>query len=614
MTKKVTSIFKHAFAITIVSFVVVAAGTLGYILWQTNQHRAMVEKAREERQQMSERIWNAKSENFKNAVRDNSAWDDLVDFTEKHSKQPDDSAWLEDNFGYMLDSYTASMVAIFDMKGERLYSKIAEGYENFDFFSMDFVFFSKKFKETGLIDFYMYEDSVLMEFFGASITSSADNDHTASPKGFLLLSREIDDEVINDYRVSVGALKAEIINTQDAPAHDDINIVISTNFNNYKNGHEAVMRSVFENSVEKFFDDMKPAFGLFALLCVIAMANIIVFMRNNMMSPLSKISDSLSESDPTVISDLATKKNEFGQIAEMLQEFFMQQEEVKMQNETLVLQSEEIRCINDDLSNQKNQLAEVNRQLTDSIEYAGRIQRSAVTPMETITAMFHDSMVIYLPRNIVSGDWYYMAQHSGKKVVIEADCTGHGVPGSLLSMLGINAVKDILKTMEINGEQILPEIVLDRMRMTIKTTLIKQTDDTMSMSDGMDMSIAVIEPDHSKMRFAGANQSLFIMRNTEITKLKGNRMPIGDYVRETPFEGIDFALQRGDAIFFMSDGIKDQISPEMEKFKWMRLEAFLIEHSTLPMPLLGTKLVQTITKWQGDMEQVDDMTMIGFRV
>ncbi|MBR2200625.1 MAG: SpoIIE family protein phosphatase [Bacteroidales bacterium] len=613
--KRSRSIFKHALAITIVTFVVVGVGTAGYILWQMQQHRDMVAAAHQEREDMADRIWKAKTENFQNAVRDNSAWDDLVDFTENYGKQPDDSAWLEDNFGYMLSSYTAAMVAIFDVNGRCLYSKVADGYEDFDFFSLDFLIFSKKFKETGLTDFYMYKDDVLMEFFGASITTSADNEHHGTPKGFLLLCREIDDEVIEDYRISVGA-KSTVISVQhhDSPSNNSEDIIVTKSFNNYNNHSEAYICSFFENTVEKFFDEMKPVFGIFALLCVIAMINLLVFMRHKMMKPLSLISESLSDSDPTIINDLAKKKNEFGQIALMLQKFFMQQEEVKIQNETLVLQSEEIRSINDDLNQQKNDLAKVNLQITDSIEYAGRIQRSAVSQIETVRELFPDSMVIYLPRDIVSGDWYYVAQLRNKKVVVEADCTGHGVPGSLLSMLGISALKDILSMMEINDEAIRPETVLERMRTTIKKTLIQQSDDIMSMNDGMDMSIAIIENDNSSLRFAGANQALFIMRDAEIIKLKRNRMPIGNYVRETPFEGEDFALQKDDVLVFMSDGIKDQTNADMEKFRWMRLEAFLIENSALPMPVLGEKLVQTISQWQGDTEQVDDMTMIGIRV
>ena len=614
--KKFTSLLKQVLRITTVTLAAMIVGIFGYMFWQTHQHKDIVKAARAEREQMADRIWKAKSENFQNAVRDNSAWDDLVDFTENNGKSEIDSAWLEDNFGYMLESYNASMVSIFDVNGKKLYSKISDEYEDFDFFALDFIIFSNKFKENGLTNFYMYRDNVLMEFFGATITTSADNHHTLSPKGFLLLCREINSDVIEDYRVSVGALAAGI--TEEDGSEDDeedgSSIVIFKKLNNYTNGQEVYMRSVFDNSVEQFFSEMKPVFGIFALLCVIAMANILLFMSKNIMTPLSLISKSLSTSNPTVIVPLKEKNNEFKQIAEMLEEFYMQQEEVKIQNETLVLQSEEIRSINDDLQQQKNDLAEVNFQITDSIKYAGRIQRSAVSQIDNINKIFPDNTVIYKPRDIVSGDWYYVARHQDKIVVVEADCTGHGVPGALLSMLGISAFKDIINAIDIKGEEILPEVLLDRMRDTIKSSLSENSSDSMSMSDGMDMSVGVFTSDCSSLRFAGANQSLFIMRDEEIIKLKGNRMPIGNYIKEHAFAGETIALQKGDALFFMSDGLKDQTNPDMEKFRWMRIEAFIIENSKLPMRQLGDKLLQTIAEWQGDTEQVDDMTMIGIRI
>ena len=122
--------------------------------------------------------------------------------------------------------------------------------------------------------------------------------------------------------------------------------------------------------------------GIFALLCILAMAYPLMFMSREIMNPLTLISKSLSTSNPTAIAPLKGKNNEFKQIAEMLEEFYMQQEEVKIQNETLVLQSEEIRSINDDLNQQKNDLAEVNFQITDSIKYANRIPLEIIRVFE----------------------------------------------------------------------------------------------------------------------------------------------------------------------------------------------------------------------------------------
>ena len=337
-------------------------------------------------------------------------------------------------------------------------------------------------------------------------------------------------------------------------------------------------------------------------------------MQKKIMNPLSKISKSLNNNNHAEIQELKNEPNEFGQISEMLDKFYLQQEEVVMQNERLKQQSEEIISINNDLNRQRNRLAETNNTLTESISYASRIQRAAVSLEDDLEKLFPDSFVIYIPRDIVSGDWYRVANIRGQRIIVEADCTGHGVPGALLSMLGISALKDILGMMDAAGEEFLPGVILDRMRHTVKTTLIKSVDDTMEMSDGMDMTIAVFNPDCTAMKYAAANQSLLVLRGGEVTRLKGDRMPVGNYSTEDNFQTFDFELEKGDKLFFMSDGYKDQTNPEAEKFKGKRLEKCLIENGSLSMPRLGKRLIEVITEWRGNSFQLDDITMIGVRV
>ena len=285
-----------------------------------------------------------------------------------------------------------------------------------------------------------------------------------------------------------------------------------------------------------------------------------------------------------------------------------------MQNERLKQQSEEIISINNDLNKQRNRLAETNNTLTESISYASRIQRAAVSLEDDLEKLFPDSFVIYIPRDIVSGDWYRVANLRGQRIIVEADCTGHGVPGALLSMLGISALKDILSIMDSAGEEFLPGVILDRMRQTVKTTLIKSVDDSMEMSDGMDMTIAVFNADCTAMKYASANQSLLVLRGGKITRLKGDRMPVGNYSTEDSFQTFDFELVKGDKLFFMSDGYKDQTNPDAEKFKGKRLEKCLIENGSLSMPRLGKRLIEIITEWRGNSFQLDDITMIGVKV
>ena len=610
--KKFYPLLNHALKVLVLSSMILIVSIISYITWQSHQHKIISKIAKEERKNMTERIWKAKTENYHYAVRYNSAWDDLVDFCNGTSHP--DSAWLEDNIGYMLDAYSAAMVAIFDKDGKNLYSQIADEYKNLDFFSLNFLILYDKFSQNGTKDFFLLRDSVLLEYFGGAITTSADNNHKLPPQGCLMLVRAITPEVLDDFRMSLGALYTGLDCNGSFVPKDDNNIVISQQLDSYTNHHEAYMCSVFENEVENFFDKLIPVFGIFVLMCLFSAGGILLFMQKKIMNPLSKISKSLNNNNHAEIQELKNEPNEFGQISEMLDKFYLQQEEVVMQNERLKQQSEEIISINNDLNKQRNRLAETNNTLTESISYASRIQRAAVSLEDDLEKLFPDSFVIYIPRDIVSGDWYRVANIRGQRIIVEADCTGHGVPGALLSMLGISALKDILGMMDAAGEEFLPGVILDRMRHTVKTTLIKSVDDSMEMSDGMDMTITVFNPDCTAMKYAAANQSLLVLRGGKITRLKGDRMPVGNYSTEDSFQTFDFELVKGDKLFFMSDGYKDQTNPDAEKFKGKRLEKCLIENDTLSMPRLGKRLIEIITEWRGNSFQLDDITMIGVKV
>jgi serine phosphatase RsbU (regulator of sigma subunit) len=152
------------------------------------------------------------------------------------------------------------------------------------------------------------------------------------------------------------------------------------------------------------------------------------------------------------------------------------------------------------------------------------------------------------------------------------------------------------------------------MRKVVKALLAQNANDEFSVSDGMDMTIGIIDPETRLMKFASANQTAIIVRNGATIKIKGDRMPIGNYTIEEDFQDFEIQLQKGDALYFMSDGIKDQTNPDREKYKSRRLEAFMIENDPLPMNEIGKRLKSTIEAWRGGSEQVDDMTMVGVRI
>ena len=384
--KKFKSLLSQMARVAIVTSVVLVSGIVFYIAWQINQHKELVEITRNELQNMSEKVWHAKSGNFINAVRDNSAWDEVVDYISR-DYEPKDSAWLEDNFGYMTNMYSAAMIAMYDSVGLRKYLKIEDEYKDFTFFPFSFNNFKESFADTGLVNFYIYNSGRLMEYFCATITSSADNGHKWKPKGYMLLAREINKDLLEDFRISLGAIYTGISTDEKeldekSFEHDGFNIIITKDLNNITQNRQASMNTVFDNKVEENFAQMIPVFAIFALLCVLAIGGLLLFMRDKVMRPLKKISRSLASGTAEELAPIKETPDEMGQVAELLEDFYIQ----------------------------KDELAVANKEITESINYASRIQKAAVSSLDDVTAIFPDSMIYYKPRNIISGDWYVVEE------------------------------------------------------------------------------------------------------------------------------------------------------------------------------------------------------------
>jgi serine phosphatase RsbU (regulator of sigma subunit) len=287
-----------------------------------------------------------------------------------------------------------------------------------------------------------------------------------------------------------------------------------------------------------------------------------------------------------------------------------QKEEIATQNDALREKSEEIASQRDLLASQKESLARTNRQMRDSITYAQRIQRTVITSQEEMDAIFPQNFVLYRPRDIVSGDFYRVDSIRGHKIIVVADCTGHGVPGALLSMMGISALKDILGQLEITGGDINPAAILQQLREFIKHSFNKNTTD-----DGMDMSICVLRPDGETMDFAGANQNAIIVHNGEITRIKGDFMPIGNYVKEGDFTPHRIKVTKGDMLYLFTDGIPDQLGgADFCKYSLRRLTDRLAALSSSDLDKQMYDIERDIELWMGDKVQLDDITLLGVRI
>jgi serine phosphatase RsbU (regulator of sigma subunit) len=289
--------------------------------------------------------------------------------------------------------------------------------------------------------------------------------------------------------------------------------------------------------------------------------------------------------------------------------------ELVLKNEILNRQKSEIEIQKAVITGQWQEVEEINHKLFNSIHYAKRIQGAAISPKTEVDALFPDNFIYYRPRDIVSGDYYRVAKCGRYNVFITADCTGHGIPGAFLSMLGISALKEYCVSEEDGAN---PGTVLDRMRSFIKSTL--NSGSGKVIDDGMDMTICSFDFENMELRYAMANQTAYIIRKGEIIKLKGDRMPVGRYIVEKEhFTSYTLPLEKGDVVYTFSDGIPDQLGGELKsgmerKFLSKNLVAFLKEIYLKPFEEQNMLLDKEITAWRDGRPQVDDITLIGVRV
>jgi len=288
---------------------------------------------------------------------------------------------------------------------------------------------------------------------------------------------------------------------------------------------------------------------------------------------------------------LIAEKERLEQIVkERTAEVVRQKDEIEIQNEKISIQNEEIKS---------------------SIHYASRIQNAILTPDEQIQRVFNEYFILYLPRDIVSGDFYWITKVGTKKICVVADCTGHGVPGGFMSMLGMSFVSQIIS----KGGEMHSGDILNQLRSSVINSL-HQTGEVGGSKDGMDITIYVIDEVTNILEFSGANNPLIHIRGEELNHIKGDKMPIGIHLRANePFTTNTVQLQPGDCIYTFSDGYADQFGgPDQRKFMIKNLKDLLLEIHKMPMAEQRDKLHKTLLDWHGDSPRIDDVVVMGVRV
>lgn len=276
-------------------------------------------------------------------------------------------------------------------------------------------------------------------------------------------------------------------------------------------------------------------------------------------------------------------------------------------------QLESVLVVSHDITERKKIELEVqyqNRKITESIQYARRIQNAILPNSRLINRVLPDSFILYKPRDVVSGDFPWFAQVKNETFMAAVDCTGHGVPGALLSLVGYFLLNDIVRSRRITDTG----KILDLLDEGVSTTL--RPDEDAGSKDGMDISLCRINMEKREVQYAGAHRPLYIVRNGVLDEIKGDKFPIGGGVfkNQTSFTSSTIQLNTGDSIYFCSDGFCDQFGgPQGRKFGTRQLKDIIRKVHTMPMKESMQVFDEQWVSWKGDQKQIDDVLLIGVK-
>ena len=280
---------------------------------------------------------------------------------------------------------------------------------------------------------------------------------------------------------------------------------------------------------------------------------------------------------------------------------------IKRINAELQLQKNEI-------EQQKNLIEQKNCEITDSINYARKIQDNILLPESKLKQWLPQMFVYFKPKDIVSGDFYWFSKFENKYVITAIDCTGHGVPGAFLSMVGNTLLHEIVNIKHVFK----PDVILTMLHTGIRLALNQSSEDSDS-EDGMDMSLCTVDAKLHRFQFAGAKNNLYVVQGDKLKILKANYYSIGGRQlrpdMQIEFTCYDFMYDDNTSIYMFSDGYLDQFGGDKnEKFNTQRFREMILNNRNLPMEEQKNVLAETMDKWKGNRQQIDDFLVLGVKL
>ena len=374
------------------------------------------------------------------------------------------------------------------------------------------------------------------------------------------------------------------------------------------------------------FEIMKPFYLRWwvIILFVAAFAALIIYVIKLREKQLKRRNEMLEKIVEERTSEIKQQKEAIelknAELELQREEILTQRDAIEAKNATLERQKTEILSQRDELEVQKNiamqqrdEIAHHEQEIMDSIYYAKRIQTAIMPTMDTISAVLPEYFILFRPRDIVSGDFYYFKHINHYAVIVAADCTGHGVPGAFMSMLGSAFINEIVVN---NQDGVSTGHMLDLLRSSVIESL-KQTGKVEEAKDGMDIAVCILDLETNHLQFSGAFNPMFLVRNGVLEEYRADRMPVGIFdLGNVGFTTNDVDAQKGDIIYIFSDGYASQFGGKNgKKFMSSRFKKLLEEVSSEPMDRQKQLLDDKIDSWMGtEYNQVDDILVIGFKV
>jgi serine phosphatase RsbU (regulator of sigma subunit) len=496
------------------------------------------------------------------------------------------------------------------------------------------------------INFYINTKYGLVQVFGSTVHPSDDIYRQTAPNGFVIFGKLWDKDYVNILKKITNCnISLYLSNLLPENHSNEVGEIFFQNYKSQKVAHINISK------INPFLENIKVLnnyFNIFFVCFCLVLFFIIYYTYISLViNPLKKIETSLSNENTSSIEKIINRNDEFGKIAKLIGWFFMQRDELKGKIEELKIAHKSLHNLNDELSQQKKEIVtqntklqllneemqgqneeiisiaeglhSANKEITDSINYASFIQNAVLSPSFELSRIFPDHFVFYAPKNIVSGDFYWFKEmQNGERILAVADCTGHGLSGALLSMLGISFLNQI--TLQLENEGYTAATILDSLKCFFIDAL-HQNNEIENIQDGINIALCIFDKYFRSFQYATAFHTICLVRNNyekgvpELTEYRGDHIPVGIHITDEKFTNHIVEIQQNDVIYMYSDGIVDQFGgPDNKKYKPSRMRDFLLAISQMPFFKQKEKIVSEFKTWKGSFDQTDDVIVVGIKI